>query len=504
MAEEVEIAGSRIPQPDWEATPASVKTLVAAMSDQMAQLSERIAHLEEQLSKNSKNSSKPPSSDGFGQPPPAAKSKSKPRQRGGQPGHPGHRRGLYPSERCAEVKEHYPQHCRRCGEALSGEDKTPYRHQIVDLPSMQPVVHEHRLHQLVCAHCGSTTRAQLPPAVPAVGYGERLSAVVGLLSSGYRQSHQQVVALLNDVFDVSISSGSVNRIRRELSEAVAQPVAAAQQYVQGAAVLHSDETSFQQGNGDGGNPSGKGGWLWVLVTPLVSFFAVALSRSQTTAQALIGSEVSGIVVSDRYSSYNWIDLAQRQVCWAHLKRDLTAIQERSGASQTIGEALLRRERHLFRLWHRVRDGTLSRAAFSRAIEPLRRGFKRELEAAAQLPISTKERTPLAKTVRTCRKLLQVEPALWTFVDTPGVEPTNNAAERALRPAVIWRRTSFGSQSQAGSEFVARMLTVVASLNAQQRNVLAFLTQACRAARNDQLPPSLLPEPAVSSTATIRS
>lgn len=144
--------------------------------------------------------------------------------------------------------------------------------------------------------------------------------------------------MLSDVFDVSISSGSGNRIRRELSEAVAQPVAAAQQYVQGATVRHSDETRFQQGNGDGGNPSGKGCWLWVLVTPLVSFFTVALSRSQTTAQALIGSEVSGIVVSDRYSSYNWIDLTQRQVCWAHLKRDLRAIQERKGISQTIGEA----------------------------------------------------------------------------------------------------------------------------------------------------------------------
>lgn len=186
MAEAIEIAENQIPEVDWEVTPASVKALVtqqatvnAGLRAQMGQLSERIAHLEEQLSKNSKNSSKPPSSDGFGPPPPAAKGKGKLRQRGGQPGHPGHRRDLYPSERCAEVKEHYPQHCQRCGVALSGENKTPYRHQIVDLPSIAPVVHEHRLHQLMCAHCGSATRAQLPPELPAVGYGERLSAVVG-------------------------------------------------------------------------------------------------------------------------------------------------------------------------------------------------------------------------------------------------------------------------------------------------------------------------------------
>ena len=124
---------------------------------------------------------------------------------------------------------------------------------------------------------------------------------------------------------------------------------------------------------------------------------------------------------------------------------------------------------------------------------LRAGFKAELEAAAALPIAKGEKTPLAKTVRTCRKLLTVEPALWTFAYNPGIEPTNNEAERALRPAVIWRRTSFGSQSQAGSQFVARMLTVTASLKAQNRNVLDFLTQACRNARLQLPTPSLIPE-----------
>lgn len=469
MTDEIELAGSRIARSDWEATPASVKTLVTEVMGQIGQLHERVAHLEERLTKNSKNSSKPPSSDGFGPPPDAkAKPQGKKRKRGGQPGHRGHRRDLYPSEQCKEVKAYYPEQCKRCAAALSGVDPSPERHQVVDLPSMAPEVYEHQLHQRVCEHCGSATRAELPPAVTVSGYGERLSAFVGLLSGRYRQSHRQVVSLLSEVFEIRVSSGSVNRMRRELSAALAEPVAAAQQYVQGSAVLHSDETSFQQGNADGSNPSGKRGWMWVLVTPLVSFFEVALSRSQTTAQTLIGEAVSGVVVSDRYSSYNWIALAQRQVCWAHLKRDLTAIAERSGVSQAVGEALLRRERRLFRLWHRVRDGTLSRAAFSQAIVPLQRGFKAELEAAAQISMTAKERTPLAKTVRTCRKLLQVEPALWTFVDTPGVEPTNNAAERALRPAVIWRRTSFGAQSQAGSEFVSRMMTAVTSLHAPQR------------------------------------
>ena len=126
------------------------------------------------------------------------------------------------------------------------------------------------------------------------------------------------------------------------------------------------------------------------------------------------------------------------------------------------------------------------------MQPLRAGLKAELESAAELPISKGEKTPLAKTVRTAQKLLKVESALWTFVQTPGLEPTNNAAERALRPAVIWRRTSFGSQSRAGSLFVTRMLTVVTSLKAQQRDVLDFLTLSCRVARRGQTPPSLIP------------
>jgi hypothetical protein len=228
---------------------------------------------------------------------------------------------------------------------------------------------------------------------------------------------------------------------------------------------------------------------------------VVLSRSQETAKQLIGETFEGIVSSDRYGAYGWIEVTRRQVCWAHLKRDLTAIAQRSGVSQAIGESLLRRQRRLFHWWHRVRDGTLSRETFGQMVVHLRAGFKAELEAASRLPIGEREQTPLAKTVRTCQKLLQVEAALWTFVYTPDVEPTNNAAERALRPAVIWRRTSFGSQSEAGSQFVSRMLTVSTSLKAQKRPVLEVLTQACQAARLGQEPPSLLPEAEIIPTHT---
>ena len=207
----------------------------------------------------------------------------------------------------------------------------------------------------------------------------------------------------------------------------------------------------------------------------------------------MGENFSGILNSDRYASYNWVDLEQRQLCWAHLKREFVKISERTGVSQQIGEDLLKQEEELFKLWYQVRDGTLKRCEFQLKVQSIRNSIKSCLQEAANYEVGYKEKTPLAKTVRTCRQLLKVEPALWLFVTVEGVEPTNNAAERAIRPAVIWRRTSFGSQTQAGSTFVSRMLTVVTSLKFQRRNVLEFMTNAVSAQRHGTPAPCLLPD-----------
>ena len=493
MNEEIEIAGIKVPKADWEATPASIRALVLVLSECLKQQDERIRELEERLNQNSKNSSKPPSSDGFGQSLKNQKTDKKRKSQRPSKSSPRQARKLKPSEACDRVQEVVPSVCEDCGAPLKGQDHRPHRHQEVELPPIEAMVIEYRLHQLSCDACGHLTRADLPSGVSPSGYGEHLSAIVALLSGPYRQSYRQVCALMSDLFGVNLSRGSVGRLRDEMSAALSAPVAAAQDYVQAQPVIHSDETSFPQGNRDGRNPKRVKGWLWVLVTPLVSFFEVVLSRSQETAKGLIGESYGGIVTSDRYSAYGWIELAQWQVCWAHLKRDLTAMAERIGASHEIGEALLRRQRRLFRWWYQVRDGTLSREQFIHRVTHLRQGFKATLEEADALPIAPDEKSPLAKTVRTCRRLLKVEPALWTFAFTPGVEPTNNAAERALRAAVIWRKTSFGTQAQSGSLFVARLMTVTSSLKAQGRNILDFLAQACWAARTGKEPPSLIPQ-----------
>jgi transposase len=483
---------------DWAQTPESVKGLVGNLLGRIEQLERQYEELRiengvlrEQVKQNSQNSSKPPSQDvgkGFKRKPKPGKSK----RRGAQIGHEGHGQALYPVEACARVEEHYPEHCIECGAKLQGIDTDPYRVQQVEIPAVVPEVREERFHTLRCGRCGARTRAWDEAIINGSRYGERVVAHVGVLSGQYRQSHRMVQELLRELFSVNLSIGSIQQLRQESSTSIAAAVKAAQGYVQEQGQVNMDETSFAQGNQDGKNPKGCRGWLWVMVTPLVSYFAVCLSRSSTVCQQLLGDAFSGIVSSDRFSGYTWVDLAQRQLCWAHLKRDFTKIAEREGIAGELGSALLEQQRLLFEQWYRVRDGTLTRAEFAVTIQPIREAIYQLLTQGAAYELAPRGKTPLAKTVRTCQQLLKVESALWTFVSIEGVEPTNNAAERALRPAVLWRKNSFGSQSVKGSLFVSRMLTVVTSLRAQNRPVLEYLVQACRAARQGQAAPSLLP------------
>jgi transposase len=480
-----------IAEEEWQRTPSSVKRLIQDLERRVSALEQENQRLREQLGSNSSNSSLPPSSDRPEVPPRAPKEPSG-KKRGGQPGHAGHSRKLIPVEHCQKVVNYYPRQCRRCGQKLAGQDRQPYRHQVVEIPPIAPRVEEHRLHQLGCPRCGTATRAQLPREVPASGYGPGVVATVAVLGGLYRASQRMTQAALSDLFGVELALGTVEALRQEASQAVAAPVAEACQYVQQQRVVHSDETSFAQGNADGQNPTQRPAWLWVAVTIWVTVFRVSLSRSQRAARQLLGKAFAGILVSDRWAGYHWVRLVRRQLCWAHLQREFQKIVERGGDSGHIGEALLEQARQLFACWHRVRAGTLAPGSFRRTAKHIRQRVKTLLEQGAAycpLPGDTSAR---ARTARTCRQLLKLEPALWLFVYVEGVEPTNNAAERAIRPAVLWRRTSFGTQSAAGSEFVARMLTVVLTLRSQQRNVIEYLRQACRAAREGGSAPSLLP------------
>jgi len=197
----------------------------------------------------------------------------------------------------------------------------------------------------------------------------------------------------------------------------------AKAYIQSAESVCADETGFKLRNNDGKNPDNRKAWLWVAVTPLVSFFQVMLSRATEAAIDLLGKNFLGFLSSDRLGSYNWVNLGKRQLCWAHLKREFIKISEGSGVSRQIGRDLLAQEKKLFRLWQKVRDGTLGRKEFQSKVARIRERLWQIISSGADYEIGSKEKTRGAKTVRTCRQLLKVEPALWLFVEQEGLEPT---------------------------------------------------------------------------------
>ena len=453
---------------DWMATPASVRAVVS-------ELLKRVAELEERLNRNSRNSSQPPSADPPQTPPRPQRTPSG-RKAGGQPGHPGQARALKPLTQVNRVVDARPTSCAACGALLLGDDPQPQRHQVSELPRIEPTVTEYRCHRFSCLVCGAQTQADWPPEMPSGSFGPRLQATTGYLIGRMGLSQRDVAEALQTVFHTALSLGSVPAIATTLSAALAEPVAAAQDYVQQQSSANVDETGWREGT--------QRTWLWLAATPLVTIFLLVATRGAGGLRQLLGQTFQGIVGSDRWTAYNGLAPRRRQLCWAHLKRDFQKLVERTGQSARLGQALLQQVEQLFALWQRVRDGTLSRADFQVAMQPLRTRVGELL----------REGTTLAhpQTRRTCANILKLETALWTFVDVAGIEPTNNAAERPLRRAVLWRRRSFGTQSPAGSQFVARILTTVTTLRQQKRDVLDYLTAACAALAGEAKPPSLLP------------
>jgi transposase len=467
-------APAGIPAEDWAATPNSVREWIYTLLANYEQLRQRVADVEERVHQTSRNSSKPPSSDPPSTPPRAQRTPSG-RKRGGQEGHKGHGRKLKAVAEVTRVVDIKPVCCVDCGALLLGEDAHPARHQVTELPRIEPEVVEYRQHTLTCLACGAETTPDWPVDMPSGSFGPRVQATVGYLAGRMGVSQRDVEEAMDALFHTDLALGSVSAIEQNVSAALSQPVEEARTYVRQQPVVNADETSWRQGK--------QKLWLWIGTTPLVTVFLLA-TRGTEGAQQLLGRAFQGIVGSDRWGGYNWLPVLQRQLCWAHLKRDFQAFVDRGGESARLGEALLKQVKTMFELWHKLREGTLSRIQFQERMAPVREEVGVLLRQGQELAHD--------KTRRTCKKILKLESALWTFVWVEGVEPTNNWAERLLRRAVLWRRRSFGTQSETGSLFVVRVLTAVTTLRQQKRDVLDYLTEACAAAMRADPPPSLLP------------
>ncbi len=438
-------------------------TETAQKSVEIARLNAEITVLKEKLGQNSRNSSLPPSSDSlFGKP--AAKREPSGSKQGAQVGHNGVGRNLKPIDQVDRVVELRPSACSNCGSLLLGEDESPARRQIVEITAAGTLLTEYRRHRLRCLSCRKINQAEWSEQAQNGAFGAKVIAVIGYLTGRLGISHRDAAETMQELFTVKISLGSIAAAQKRLSQTLVKPVAALHEFVEQQSVSLVDETSWREKRA---RP-----WLWVKATARATVFKVLPGRSRQDAKAIIGKNENGIVTSDRYPGYNHLADANRQICWAHLKRDFQAFAERDGDSKVIGEGLLEQSKQLFRLWQQIRDGTLGMADFRKLLEPIK-GHVSQLLFEGTL-------SSYSKTRNTCSKILKLEVSLWTFSQIEGVEPTNNQAERALRRAVLWRRKSFGTQSETGSKFVERILTVVTTLRQQSRSVLGYLKKSCTA------------------------
>jgi transposase len=463
-----------------DAQVAEQRVLVAMAVEQNARLREQVEALTEQLGYDSRNSNQPPSSDAPGRKrrggsnAKANRRRKRNRKRGAQDGHSGAHRTLVPEELVNEVEDVFPPRCGSCRAVLPEvPDPKAKRYQVTEVPPVVPVITEYRRHAVRC-DCGYTTRVPFAESqIPTSAFGPRLRSQVALLTGVYHVSRRQTVKLLSDLCGARISLGSVSAIEDRMSRALEPAVAEAWDKVQSAKVKHTDGTSWLQ--------TGARRALWTVASKAVTVFKIVADSSRATLRPLYGL-LRGILVSDRAKALGFWAMERRQVCWAHLLRKFISFSERAGPAGRIGHDLVEYTRLLFAYWHDYKDGKLERSNFHAWMRPVCARMEALLERAAAANI--------ARLSGSCTDILAHRSALWTFVGHAGVEPTNNHAERELRAFVLWRKRSFGTQSDRGDLYAERVMTVAHTARKQSKDILAFLTASVEAYETYMPAPSL--------------
>ena len=439
---------------------------VEVLTARVARQDERIAQLERRLNRSSRNSSLPPSVDPPGVAPRRSKDSSGRRQ-GGQPGHEGKGRPLLPAWAVDAVVDHWPD-CCDCGHEFGPDEHVavgdPVRHQVEELPPVTVTVTEHRCQRVRCPGCGRRRRAQLPEEISASSFGPRLQAAVATLSVRNRISRRDVVELCEQLYGSRISTGTVDAILARIADALKEPCDELLERLRASRAVHMDETGWRT--------AGQRRALWGIFDDRHAYLHIATGRHEDHAKSLLG-ETKAIVTTDRWWAYSHLPLARRQICWAHLTRDFKAHAEGMAAEKEFAEHGLALCERVFWAWE-VYQHTNDRRQLQLTIRQLQREFKPIVRRYAG-------KSPRYKYCRgMARNLLKAWPALWTFAHHAAVQPTNNHAERALRSAVIYRKLSLGSQSDAGERRVARLLSAHTTCRLQRRPLHAYLTDAITA------------------------
>lgn len=442
-----------------------------------AALKEKIAGLE----RNSRSSSKPPSTDSIGErqqrsgPP-----KNSPRRKaGGQPGHPGKHRELLPVDQVDELIPCYPSACVGCRQfavcSTHPVGAEPFRWQVTEIPPLKPTVTEYQLYSL-CGKCGQIHRGTLPEHVAQSSFGARLTALVAYFTAVLHLPRRAVQDCFQTVFGVTVALGSTQNLLKQTSEALAPIDQALKDALPAQAVINADESGWYRR------------WVWIFVTSSFIYFHIARSRGSEVLKRVLGEVYRGILGVDRWGAYTKYHKGLMQLCWEHLKRDIRGIGEiGSKVGSRKACAFARRmeylRKQLMAIWYRYKGGRIGRKRLILASEPTRRRIEKCLRDC---------RESTDRTVRSfARRLSKLSPHLFTFIFHGGVEPTNNCSERGIRPAVLWRKICFGNKTDGGALISARLLTVTRTCWLLKRNALEFLVQAITAYRTGSPAPMLL-------------
>ncbi len=463
----------------YDAGKEAVIVTLQQQCEQINKLEKRVAS----LSKDSSNSSKPPSSDG-----PAKKKKKKKRKsrkkQGGQPGHKGKKRELLAADQMDEIHDCYPDQCEGCGNHFVDDQKqptaTPARYQWFELPVIKMIMEEFRCHTLSC-QCGHRTTGKLPIHVAISCLGPRLHAAIAYLNVEHRVTKRGIVDIAKNIFNLDIALGSTCNIATRVSEACKPVAEQVREYVANAFNLNIDETGWKI--------KGKRIYLWCFVATLCVFYHIDNSRGSKVLKQVLGSVFNGIIGSDDFSAYSaYHKNGKRQLCWAHIIRQLKLLKENRGSpdSYIFGKNMLKETGRLFTYVHAyLESDDCSLKELHQATTLIRARMKKWC---------TKYRDSEDQAVRTrARKILKNWPHLFTFLEVEGVEPTNNRAERAFRHAVQWRKICFGSQSDAGLRYVERILTITRTCKMQNRNPYVFLSELMEATFKELPIPEILPD-----------
>ena len=463
--------------------PEAAVDLIVQLSEAVEILQARVAELERKialLTRDSSNSSKPPSSDGPGKKPEAQRpKKSRRRNPGGQPGHKGTKRELVPIEKVDYVEEVLPESCESCHRPIEpGTSRVLgnyLRCQVTDIPKIKPVITEYKLRCVECS-CGATTWAGTPPHARS-GFGPRFTATLAYLTALHRVTRRGCQEIAQTLFGIDISVGSVCNLHEEVSQALESCCDEIKQALPREKVLNIDETGWKS--------KGKRIWLWVFVAPGMAFFTLAASRGARVLRETLGQTFSGILCSDMFSAYNAYQKGLRQICWAHIIRNLRGLKHgcRSPDGVKFSKWMLSEIGRMFGLWHAFKEGLVDRHTLVLKSVPIRARMSKCLQ--------TYELSGDPDVARTSRGLLKHWNHLFTFLEHEGVEPTNNSAERGIRPAVQWRKICFGNQSEAGQHLTARLLTATRTCLLQNKNPFEFLVDSITTHRLGLPTPSLV-------------